>query len=438
MRSLFNELRLATLAAALACVGRGQEVDFDCRGEWGAWSECSAPCGGGTRERVYIVRIAAVAGGRQCAANDGDIERDSPADCAAPCPVDCAGGWGDWSACSRNCGGGVRHRSYEIDVPAAGGGDRSSCLFADAAHAEGGCNTEPCGEAVDCIGSWGPGAPATRPAAAGCGAAPTPSSGHAANGGGLADCVSSADRTEERACNTEPCPADCVGSWGEWLGCEHVCEAHPSAGTMRERVYTVSSAAANGGRQCAASDDAVQRELCDRGHCPSDCIGSWGAWSACSASCAPGGSRQRVYSVTTPARHRRRRGHLRSCGRRDRSRAGLQQRHPLPGGLRRELGAWSDCRHLRPGPPEPAVQRHRPRRPRRRPETCDFPDGEGSESRACENQPCPVDCVGSGAIRRPAQRRAARPPDQDLHRRGRRSTQPRPKHAEGSPINAGG
>ena len=135
--------------------GRGQDVDFDCRGEWGAWSECSAPCGGGTRERVYIVRIAAVAGGRQCAANDGDIERDSPADCEAPCPVNCAGGWGDWSVCSRNCGGGVRHRSYEIDVPAAGGGDQSTCLFADAAHAEGGCNTEPCGEAVECIGSWG-------------------------------------------------------------------------------------------------------------------------------------------------------------------------------------------------------------------------------------------------------------------------------------------
>ena len=64
-----------------------------------------------------------------------------------------------------------------------------------------------------------------------------------------------------------------------------------------------------------------------------DCAGSWGAWSDCTGTCGPG-RQSRLYSVTVHAAH---------------------------GG---------------------------------RPETCDFPDGEGSESRACENQPCPVDCVG--------------------------------------------
>ena len=110
-------------------------------------------------------------------------------------------------------------------IPAAGGGDQSTCLFADAAHAEGGCNTEPCGEAVECIGSWGTWGACDASCGGGVQRRPYTIERHAANGGGLADCVSSADRTEERACNTEPCPADCVGSWGEWLGCEHVCEA---------------------------------------------------------------------------------------------------------------------------------------------------------------------------------------------------------------------
>lgn len=396
MRLGSGSTTLRVFAAALACVGRGQDVDFDCRGEWGAWSECSAPCGGGTRERVYIVRIAAVAGGRQCAANDGDIERDSPADCEAACPVNCAGGWGDWSVCSRNCGGGVRHRSYEIDVPAAGGGDQSTCLFADAAHAEGGCNTEPCGEAVDCIGSWGTWGACDASCGGGVQRRTYTIERHSANGGGTADCVlREDDRTEERACNTEPCPADCVGSWGEWLGCEHVCEAHPSAGTMRERVYTVSSAAANGGRQCAASDDAVQRELCDRGHCPSDCIGSWGAWSACSASCAPGGSRQRVYSVTTPARHG---GAEDTCEAADAEievEQGCNNDIPCPVDCAGSWGAWSDCTGTcGPGRQSRLYSVTVHAAHGGRPETCDFPDGEGSESRACENQPCPVDCVG--------------------------------------------
>ena len=39
MRLGSGSTTLRVFAAALACVGRGQDVDFDCRGEWGAWSE---------------------------------------------------------------------------------------------------------------------------------------------------------------------------------------------------------------------------------------------------------------------------------------------------------------------------------------------------------------------------------------------------------------
>lgn len=61
-------------------------------GQWGAtWSECSAPCGGGTQTRECN-NPAPAYGGADCP--EGQGERECNVD---PCPID--GGYGEWGAC---------------------------------------------------------------------------------------------------------------------------------------------------------------------------------------------------------------------------------------------------------------------------------------------------------------------------------------------------
>ena len=45
----------------------------DCVGAWSAWSDCSAPCGPGTKMQVYFVSVAAAFGGNEttCEAHNG-------------------------------------------------------------------------------------------------------------------------------------------------------------------------------------------------------------------------------------------------------------------------------------------------------------------------------------------------------------------------------
>ena len=57
-----------------------------------------------------------------------------------PIPVDCSGSWGDYSACSLECGGGERTREYIITTPAQHGG---TCAEEDTTESEP-CNTESC------------------------------------------------------------------------------------------------------------------------------------------------------------------------------------------------------------------------------------------------------------------------------------------------------
>jgi uncharacterized membrane protein YgcG len=91
---------------------------IDCIGDWGDWSDCSASCGGGTKERSYSVATAAANGGQPCPG-------DSPQSMACNeqgCLIDCVGDWGDWSDCSASCGDGTSEQWYIITTAAANGG----------------------------------------------------------------------------------------------------------------------------------------------------------------------------------------------------------------------------------------------------------------------------------------------------------------------------
>ncbi|KAH8738702.1 thrombospondin type 1 domain-containing protein [Cryptosporidium ryanae] len=87
--------------------------------EWSEWEPCSKSCGGGSRARSRSV-VSAPNEGAEC----GVLKEFEPCNefqCIAT--RDCeVGQWSAWSPCTATCGGGVKRREREIQVPATGGG----------------------------------------------------------------------------------------------------------------------------------------------------------------------------------------------------------------------------------------------------------------------------------------------------------------------------
>merc|ERR1719235_2417784 len=91
----------------------------DCEvGEWQP-GECSVECGGGERAITREVVTPAANGGAECPPM---IEKE-PCN-LQPCPIDCVvGEWSEYSACSKDCGGGVEVRSRPVYTDAEHGGE---------------------------------------------------------------------------------------------------------------------------------------------------------------------------------------------------------------------------------------------------------------------------------------------------------------------------
>jgi len=126
------------------CRGRS-EIEIPCNTKLcdsealhGGWTrftaigECSAVCGGGRLEfRRTCSNPPPSKGGKQCKGRDAV----SVACNTQPCEVH--GSWGEWSACSAECGGGQRTRACDNPAPDNGG---NNCDGA----AEEECNTQEC------------------------------------------------------------------------------------------------------------------------------------------------------------------------------------------------------------------------------------------------------------------------------------------------------
>jgi complement component 6 len=100
---------------------------------WGSWSKCSVECGGGTQSRTRAV-VAGSSGSARCPSLVETQKCNSQACAPATCQV---GPWGEWSACTATCGGGMRTRSRTV-VSAAKG---AQCPVLSEAAA---CNVQAC------------------------------------------------------------------------------------------------------------------------------------------------------------------------------------------------------------------------------------------------------------------------------------------------------
>lgn len=112
----------------------------DCTGQWGAWSGCSAQCGGGTRQSTYTYVHRASSGGSACPHHDGETKTEHCNTHA--CPVDCVGAWTAFDNCTARCGGGHKRQYYQITTHAEHGGQ--ACPHHDGEMREETCNTQVC------------------------------------------------------------------------------------------------------------------------------------------------------------------------------------------------------------------------------------------------------------------------------------------------------
>jgi len=100
------------------------------------------------------------------------------------------------------------------------------------------------------------------------------------------------DSTMSRPCNTQICPASCVGSWGDWTEC--LC-----SNPQQTRTYTIYSVAVNGGAPCPSKNGDKQTQPCQPIGCPVDCVGDWsGEWTNCSCTTS---TQTRIWTTTTEA-----------------------------------------------------------------------------------------------------------------------------------------
>jgi len=108
-------------------------------GKWGDWSNCSKTCGNGQKNRSRECNIPApMHGERSCDGNATEIDVCKDREC----PVDGSwGSWGNYTSCSRTCGGGIQTWKRVCDNPPPSNGGRSCEGYGTQCRQ---CNTQMC------------------------------------------------------------------------------------------------------------------------------------------------------------------------------------------------------------------------------------------------------------------------------------------------------
>lgn len=247
---------------------------------WSPWSECSAACGEGVRQRTRQVLLPGPPSGSGAC---GPLVETQPCNTGA-CPQDCRAAWGEWGACTATCGGGERQQVMHIVQPATGTG---KACGSDVVRTES-CNTIPCSSGLqdrDCtVSGWTAWSECT--AACQSGVRMRMRSVVTAQQGGGATCPA---LLEVLPCNTQPCPVDCaLSGWSEWSQCSAACEG---GSQFRERAILV--APRGDGQSCLSSWEARACNLHDCDVAPAPCaVSAWSTWTECSTPCGGGVSRR--------------------------------------------------------------------------------------------------------------------------------------------------
>ena len=164
----------------------------DCElSSWSGFSPCTRSCGGGEQVRSrHILQQPGGGGGMQC----GDLDERRACNTDV-CVKDCLlREWGEFSQCSKGCGGGTQQRHRSVGVRLA-----DLCAGVETSEQRQ-CNTLPC--QLKCVVSgWGPFSECSKEC--GAGRQTRTRDVMVAPSEGAPDCPAV---QEERSCNTVPCP----------------------------------------------------------------------------------------------------------------------------------------------------------------------------------------------------------------------------------------
>jgi hypothetical protein len=266
-------------------------------GGWTTWSACTKTCGGGSSVRSRSVIARADHGGYVCPSLDESRGCNTHA-----CPTDCTmTQWSSYGECSVTCGGAVN-----ADLSGnTGGGRRTRTRTIIAGETFGGvgcgatsenkgyCNVHDC--PVDCqLSEWSAFSDCTNTCDEGTKTRSRQRIREAAHDGKVCD----APLVETVQCEGLPaCPVDCeLTSWTTWTTCTKTCN-----GGKQTRTRDVITPANDSGAACGPQNDSQD---CKTQPCPINCVkaDTWKPWTACSVTCG-GGIRTRTKDIVTPASH---------------------------------------------------------------------------------------------------------------------------------------
>ena len=217
----------------------------------GRWSKCSKSCNGGIKYRTVRCMNDHIG---DCAAATKPASTKS---CRKkPCPI-----WsvGQWSKCSKSCGGGVQTRTIVCKNSHVG-----KCVVKDKPGSKQTCGELPCPKWI--VGKW-------SSCSKTCNGGFQTRSATCANSN-VGDCIVAEKPTTRQKCDEVPCP---YWSVGQWLSCSKSC----NGGTRTRTVRCVNRHVGD----CLVAEKPIDRETCAEMPCPNWSVSEW---SPCSKSCNGG------------------------------------------------------------------------------------------------------------------------------------------------------
>ena len=316
---------------------RKTDCPVNCVGEWSKWTDCiNTKCDGikttsseGTRSKTYKITTnpSTSPKGEECPIANNKTETETCRN--TNCPIDCVGGWTDWTNCiNTTCDGnnatssiGTRSRKYIIKTNPSTSPKGNDCPEKNnRIDTDNTCTNTNC--PINCIGGWSNWTDCANTTCDGINATSsigtrsreyTITTDPSINPKGKV-CPEKNNRIEtDNTCKITDCPVDCSGNWSDWSDCANTtCNTNNATSTSiigtgtRTRKYTIirDRDLNNKGIACPEKNNALDRDnTCTNTNCPVNCVGAWSNWTDCSANCdginaISTGTRKKIYKIT--------------------------------------------------------------------------------------------------------------------------------------------